>query len=79
MTQDTENDLEDLDEKSATEMKALLLDLLHVDRRARAQGSSLVEILVDAARVQQGIDVRPAHDRGLVSRRRYNEDDDKQG
>lgn len=64
-----ENPLEELSEKDAAEMKALLLDLLHINRRAEAQGSSLVEILVAAARDKFGIDVRPSHDRGKITRR----------
>ncbi|MBK8189091.1 MAG: hypothetical protein IPK79_01395 [Vampirovibrionales bacterium] len=70
----TENDLEDLDEASAADMKQLLLDLLHMDRLARNQGHTLVEVLVKAARDQLGIDIRPAHDRGAVTRRDYNQD-----
>ena len=64
-----ENALEELSKEDAEAMKLLLLDLLHMNRRAEAQGSSLVDIIVQAARDQKGIDIRPSHDRGLVSRR----------
>jgi hypothetical protein len=68
-TAGSENALEELSEQDAKEMKALLLDLLHMNRRAESQGSSLVEVIVAAARDKLGIDIRPAHDRGKVTRR----------
>lgn len=68
-TAGNENVLEELSEQDAKEMKALLLDLLHMNRRAEAQGHSLVEVIVAAARDKFGIDIRPAHDRGRVTRR----------
>lgn len=64
-----ENALEELSAEEAEAMKLLLLDLLHMNRRAEEQGHSLVEIIARAARDQFGIDIRPSHDRGIVSRR----------
>lgn len=40
--------------------KDLILDLLDLDNKAKAEGHSLVEILVKAANTAWGIDVRPA-------------------
>ena len=37
----------------------LILDLLDLDNKARAEGHSLVEILVKAANTAWGINVRP--------------------
>lgn len=47
-------------EEDAREAQTMALALVDIDRKARGQGSSLVEIIVQAARNQFGIDVRPS-------------------
>lgn len=54
-----DQDLNELSDIDANAMKALLLDLLAMDKNCRAHGHTLVEVLAKSAKDSFGIDIRP--------------------
>ncbi len=48
-----------VDAETSQAAKSLVLDLLAVDAKAKAQGHSLVELIVAVGQSRFGIDVRP--------------------
>lgn len=61
----------ELTQEQAQRLRGLLLDLIHMDRLAKEQGHSLVDVLTKCARDQFGIDIRPSHDAKEIRHREY--------
>lgn len=68
---DAQEPFDGLSREDAIALRGLLKDLIHMDRIAKREGHSLVELLALVARDKFGIDIRPSHDAKEIQRREY--------